>query len=172
MDLQRIKIILEKYYQGETTLDEEKILKEYFRQNNSLESSDPEKQLLNYYDSAKTSIPITLKKELNDIIDKEFEREPKQSSIKIIKWISSIAAILIVAIGIFFFKARNSEQLYKDTFKNQTEAYTETKQVLLFISSKMNSKTKSLRYLSNVDISLKQISKLSKIDKSLNSIKK
>ncbi len=30
MDLKRIKTLLEKYYSGETTLEEERILREYF----------------------------------------------------------------------------------------------------------------------------------------------
>jgi hypothetical protein len=171
MDLQRIKLLLEKYYRGETSLEEEKILKEHFRQENSSGSDDVDKQIINFLDSGKTQLPTDFYQEFVSTIENEWKKDTKYRFIKILKWTSGIAAIFILAIGIMIFNKKDNTPTLADTYKNKKEAYAETKQVLLFISYKMNRKANGLKYLSNIDNSLKQVTALSKINETLNSIK-
>jgi hypothetical protein len=171
MDSQKIKILLEKYYNGETSLDEEKILREHFRQQNSHDNHVVDKQIINYFDSGKIHVPPDLTQELSNAIENEWKNETKHRFIKILKWTSAIAAIFILAIAIVIFNKKDNPPLLADTYKSQEEAYAQTKQVLLFISYKMNKKANGLKYLSNIDNSLNPITELSKINETLNSIK-
>ncbi len=171
MDLQRIKILLEKYYRGETSLDEEKILKEHFRQQDSSKTDIVDKEIINYFDASKKSVPADLNQEPSNILENAWENDTKPRFKKILKWTSSIAAVFILTIGILIYNKKHDQPLHADTFKNPKEAYAETKQVLLFISNKMNSKTTGLKYLSTMDNSLKHCKELSKINQMLNSIK-
>jgi hypothetical protein len=171
MDLKKLKLLLEKYYEGETSLEEEKILKEFFGQEGLLEENFADKEILGFFNSDKTHLPTNFDQELKALIEDEFKNNPKRRFLKIIKWSGSIAAAIIIAIGIFEINFKEQPHLYVDTYKDRDKAYKETEQVLLFISQTMNHKAKGLKYLANVDNSLKQINKLSKIDESLNSIK-
>lgn len=170
MDSQKIKFLLDKYYQGETSLEEEKILKVYFSQQSSSYKDDGDKEILSYFNSDKIVIPTNLTNDINDIVEKEWKYSTKRRFLKIVKWSSGIAAVLIIAIGVFVFNKVEPPAI-TDTYKTEEEAYMETKKVLLFISNTMNNETASLKYLSNVNDSFEKCAQLSKISETLNSIK-
>ncbi len=171
MDSQRIKTLLDKYYQGDTTLEEEKLLKEYFIQNNPLDFDIADKYLVDYFLASKIQIPVDLNEQLDSLIENEWENETKLRFSTILKWAGSVAAVLIIALGILYYEKKDNPVVLADSYQNPQEAYEETKKVLLFISNKMNSKPASLKHLSEIDNSLKRCNDLSKIDKSLNTIK-
>jgi len=170
MDSQKIKLLLEKYYKGETSLEEERILKDCFNQQNSLDNDDADAEILSYFNSDKIVIPPNLTNEIDDIVENEWKYSSKRRLLKIVKWSSSIAAVLIIAVGVFVFN-KVEPPAYVDTYQMEEEAYMETKKVLLFISNTMNTKTASLKYLSNVNDSFEKCAQLSKINETLNSIK-
>ncbi len=170
MDSQKIKFLLDKYYQGETSLEEERILKNYFNQQNSSNKDFADKEILNYFNSDKIVMSSNFTNEIDDIVEKEWKYSTKRRFLKIVKWSSSIAAVLIIAIGVFVFDKVEPPAI-TDTYKTEDEAYMETKKVLLFISNTMNNKTASLKYLSNVNDSFEKCAQLSKINETLNSIK-
>lgn len=170
MDLQKIKILLDKYYKGETSLEEERILKEYFGQQNPSDKDIADKQILNYFNSDKIAVPANFNQEINTIIENEWKRDTKRRFIRIVKWSSSVAAVFIIAVGILIL-TKDKPPLYTDTYKTTDEAYLETKKVLLYISNTMNNKTAGIKYLSNFNDTFEQCSKLSKINETLNSVK-
>lgn len=171
MDSQKIKILLDKYYQGETTLEEEKLLKEYFSQNNPSDIDFADKHLVDFFLASKTPVPEDLNDQLDALIETEWERETKLKFTTIIKWAGSVAAVLIITLGVLFYEKKETPVVLADSYKNPQEAYEETKKVLLFISNKMNKNTSNLKYLSEIDNSLNRCNELSKIDKSLNTVK-
>ncbi|MGE0088558.1 MAG: hypothetical protein AB7S50_03680 [Bacteroidales bacterium] len=171
MDSQGIKILLEKYYRGETSLDEEAQLKEYFSQNNPSNFEMEDKLLLNFFLSQQTVVPADLNSDLVNLIDEAWENETKLHFSTIVKWAGSVAAVLIIAVGVLVFNKKNDSVVLADSYKNPQEAYEETKKVLLFISNTMNSKTSNLKHISTIDNSLKRCNELSKIDETLNTIK-
>lgn len=170
MELQRIKTLLDKYYQGETTLEEERLLKEYFSKNSPSDIDLADKYLVDFFLASKTQIPVDLNEQLDNLIENEWERETKLRFSTILKWAGTVAAVLIVALGILYYQNREKPVVLADSYQDPQEAYEETKKVLLFISNKMNSKTASLKHLSEIDNSLKRCNELSKIDKSLNTV--
>lgn len=170
MDSQKIKFLLDKYYQGKTSLEEERVLKEYFSQQNSSYNDTADKEILSHFNSDKTFLPANFMDEMDEIVECEWKYSSKRRFLKIVKWSSSIAAVLIIAVGVFVFNKVGSPA-YTDTYQTEEEAYMETKKVLLFISNTMNNKTASLKYLSNVNDSFEKCAQLSKINETLNSIK-
>jgi hypothetical protein len=171
MDSDKIRILLQKYYLGETSLEEEKILKQYLSEFSQAEFAN-DKQLVDYYLSSQITVPGDLNEELDDLIENEWKKETKGKFYRIIRWSSSVAALLIIALSIFFYSKKENQTALADTYKDPRVAYAETQKVLLFISNTMNRKAASLKYLSNVDNSFGQCGKLSKINETLNSVKK
>jgi hypothetical protein len=171
MDLQRIKSILEKYYSGESTLEEEKFLKEYFGQMDLTDNNMADKEILGFFNSGKATMPAGYLEELNNYVENKWITEIRNKYYSVIKWASSIAAILILSVGIIIFNNKEKPAVMADTYTNPEAAYLKTKQVLVFISKTMNSNTHGLKYLSDADKSLKTCNKLSKINETFNSIK-
>ncbi|HNV53393.1 MAG TPA: hypothetical protein PKM28_10910, partial [Tenuifilaceae bacterium] len=107
MESQRIKTLLEKYYQGETTLEEESLLKEYFSKNSPSDIDLADKYLVDFFLASKTQIPVDLNEQLDNLIENEWERETKLKFSTILKWAGSVAAVLIVALGILYYEKKD-----------------------------------------------------------------
>jgi uncharacterized secreted protein with C-terminal beta-propeller domain len=175
MDSKRIKKLLDKYYQGETSLEEQEILKEYFNNDSLQNGNNEDKMIFNYLQSEKSVIPADLTETLDKIIDNEAKKN-KTKVVKIVRWAGSIAAILLIGILFLVFgKVENKtieKTLYADTYSDPEQAFKETQKVLLFISKTMNKKSTGIQHLAEIDKSLKKCNELSKIDETLNSVKK
>jgi hypothetical protein len=175
MDSQRIKILLDKYYQGETSLEEQEILKEYFKDVSQQNGDNEDKMIFNYLHSEKSAIPADLSEELDKIIDNEAKKN-KIKVIKIVRWAGSIAAVILIGILFLIFSKNETKTVektfYADTYTDPEQAFKETQKVLLFISKTMNKKSTGLKHLAEIDKSLKHCNELSKIDETLNSVKK
>ena len=174
MDLQ-IKILLEKYYNGESSLEEEEILKKYFSKETNRSNDLNDNLIFNYFREEKTEIPYDLTYELDKIIKNQSSTD-KARIFRILKWTGSIAAILLICVLFYVFSKKDNQvkdkDLYADSFQNTDEAYKETQKVLLFISQTMNKKSSGLKHLSSFDKSMKQCARISKIDETINSVKK
>lgn len=134
MELDKIEKLLERYDEGETSLSEEKLLREYF-----LNAEVPEhlkSYQLMFMFSAKQA-------------EKTFENMPKVSSKRNWYTWSSIAAILIVALGIFFFNDSSRMLNEKDlgTISDEELALQKTKETLNMVSQIMNEGKSDLVYL-------------------------
>ncbi len=114
MELARIEKLIEKYVEAETSLEEEKILKDYFSQNEVPDHLLVYKDLFNYYT---TSSLETSSKEI--VI-------PRRSVN--LRWLS-VAAVVIFFIGIYSINQNsNSEK------EEAMQAYAETQKALNMIS--------------------------------------
>ena len=134
MELDKIEKLLERYDEGETSLAEEKLLREYF-----LNEEAPE-HLMSY----KLMFTFSAKQ------GKEtFEKKTKVNSTKNWYTWSSIAAILIIALGIFFFNdsSRTLSQNDLGTISDEELALQKTKETLNMVSQFMNEGKSDLVYL-------------------------
>ncbi|MCM8570803.1 hypothetical protein NE848_15510 [Gramella jeungdoensis] len=135
MESGKIEKLLERYDEGKTSLAEENILREYF-----LKEDVPEhlkSYQLMFMFSAKQ------KKET-------FENLPDVGGSKGNRYAwTSIAAILIVALGIFFFNDSSRELNENDlgTISDEELALEKTKETLNMVSQLMNEGTADLAYL-------------------------
>ena len=129
-----IREVLEKYWDGETSLEEERELRSYFASSQVAEEFAPFIPLFAFFDEEKhkeMSAHITL------------PREIKTGKVVNFKWLINIAASIVIFISIFFInknlnRDRVDQYAYNDTYQTPEEAYLEVKQALLFVSAKMN----------------------------------
>ena len=134
MELGKIEKLLDRYDEGETSLAEERILKEYFLKNDVPEHLRSYQMMFMF--SARQA-------------DEKLEEQPKvvRSKKDWYSW-TAIAAILVVALGIFFFN-QPERMNYNDlgTISDEQQAYEKTKETLNMISEIMNEGKSDLVYL-------------------------
>jgi hypothetical protein len=145
MNAEELKQLLEKYYSGESTPEEETFLREYFNGDYIPEGFEAEREIFSYYTES-ASIPEPADGFENRIMDAiDLSERVISGPIKIRRYLipimSAAASILIIA-GSYFFFVRNNQ--LKDTYSDPKMAYAETMKILIDVSSKMNHATVAL----------------------------
>lgn len=141
MDANKIKSLLDLYYEGVTSPEEEKILYNYFRQNNIPEELQSEKEVfLKLYclsENDFTEVPEGFEKKIDTLIDTLASKEKKKTTLW--KKAAGIAAsiVIILSVGVFLHQDKN-ERILADTYETPEEAYEETEKELLLVSLKLN----------------------------------
>ncbi len=136
--MENIKQLVDKYWEGATTPEEETYLKTYFSDNIP---SDPEHMLFAWLQN-KSEEGIQDENFDQKILD-DLEHTSPVNRFKIKFW-HVAAAILIVVSSVIVLKYHDTPQPYnqkvvfEDSFEDPREAFEETKKALLFISGKMN----------------------------------
>jgi hypothetical protein len=172
MEYKEIEKLLNRYLEGESTLEEEASLKEYFSKPGIPEDQVEFQEMFRYLSEAKLeSTPsFNITDELNSLIESEWKKESVNRFRRVIAWSGSAAAVLVISFGLLQYLTK-PEAVIKDTYKDPKLAYIETKQALVMISKVMNRNTAKLKYLSKVDESFGQAQKIAQIDKVVNSVK-
>ncbi len=172
MDYKEIKILLDSYYNGETSLEEEKLIHEFFKGDNIPLELMKEKELFESYQKIKieSNPDHKLNNELIGLIEQKWEKSTKGKFRKVIKWSMSAAASIAVMLSIYFYY-NQKPMLIQDTFTDQQQAYEATKQVLTYISVTMNSESVKLAGLAQINENFKSIDKLKNIDKAIKTYK-
>ncbi|MEI6062076.1 MAG: hypothetical protein WCR72_15345 [Bacteroidota bacterium] len=173
MEPKEIEKLLNRYLEGESTLEEEGLLKEYFAQPGIHGEHSEMKELFTYLLVARQeSEPhFDITNALNAVVENEWKKVSEQRFRRIYAWIGSAAAVLVLSFGTFHYLNKAEPQV-KDSFKDPKLAYLETKQALMMVSKVMNHNTAKLRYLSKVDESFSQVQKIAQIENIVNSVKK
>ncbi|TPN82323.1 hypothetical protein [Aquimarina algicola] len=133
MELSNIEKLLEKYFEGETTISEEEKLKVYFTGEDVSPDLEKYKPLFEYFSQESTVAPtrnITLKK----------NRKSWYYSI-------GIAASIALAVGLFFTKTAPEPNHDLGTYDDPEIALEETKKILNMVSQYMNEGKEGLVYL-------------------------
>ena len=128
MELAKIENLLEKYFEAETSLKEEAILKDFFEQENVPAHLAEHKEMFNFFSASSmesSERKIELKKPVNLNL----------------RWLS-IAAMLIFFIGVY--------SVYQENEREEEEArlaYMETQKALELISQSLNKGTGAIAQL-------------------------
>lgn len=149
MALDRIEILIEKYFEGETSIAEEKELKAYFSSSDVAQHLEQYKPVFGYFSQAKqeqftASIPLKSGK--------------KQ---KRLAWLS-VAASVVVMLGIGFFAYQNTSEPTQENLgviDDPEIAFRETQKALELISKHVNTGIESVNYLSEYQQSKNKIFK-------------
>jgi len=174
MDLKQIKALLEKYYNGETSIEEEKILKTYFEGNTISDEFIVDGDIF-MYNLNETKIQDFLP-DLSEEIWKGISKEQDKTKLQIAKRINyrllRIAAGFIVLFASYFLlknEILNHTQTiqYTDTYKTPEQAYQETKKTLLYVSQLLNSGTEYLEPINKIEESTKILNPLSSFNQGL-----
>ena len=147
MELKLVEQLLEKYFQGATTIVEEKKLKTYFS------SSDVEPHLAKYkslFSYIETQKEIQFEQNLPSQARKE----------NTVKWVS-IAACLVVLFGLTIIYLNPYEAKNEDlgTYDNPEEAFKATQKALQMVSEQVNIGMESVVYLEEYEKTKKTIFK-------------
>jgi len=138
MKEEELKRLIEKYYNGETTVEEEHALRDFFSKNNVPDGYEAEKEIFSYYDSSQ-EIPepsIDFEARILAGIDASERNAVSQRIRRYFLPLLSAAAGLLILSGSYFFFIKHKEQL--DTFKDPDIAYAETIKILREVSSQLN----------------------------------
>ena len=130
MELAKIENLLEKYFEAETSIQEEAILQEYFAQEEVPKHLEQYKEMFNFFSNSSletSNRAIQLTKESKKTIS--------------IKWLS-IAAMLVFFVGIYSVYQQNESEKEEARL-----AYIETQKALDLISNSLNKGTGAVAQL-------------------------
>ena len=153
MNVNEIKTLIDKYYEGTTTENEEQQLKAFFASGEVPAEMLDEKAFFNAFLMPEPTIPVHLEKRIEhqidgwNMVEKTVSRRARTISMR---WISGIAASIVLVVSVAVFINSRADQheyvVQEDTYDNPQDAYAETQRALKFFSSKMN---KGLAQISN-----------------------
>lgn len=135
MDFEKIKELLDKYWEGETSLEEEGILRTYFSGEDIDDSLSAYQSLFQFQALEKQrTAPSTIKLPT---------MQPQPRKKKNRWWLLSIAASVALVVSVSYWGMQNSstegeKTVLADTYENPEEAYQEARTALLLIANKLN----------------------------------
>ncbi len=144
MTTREITTLLEKYYSGETTDEEEKYLKKLFRSGDVPAEMKDEQEIFRFYSEAYLMPEPSpdLEKRIIAAVDNSIGNHTFVSTSRGLYSVLSVAAGLLILLGLYFFIDR--QRAVKDTFTDPRLAYAETMKVLYDVSSRLNKGTQPL----------------------------
>ncbi len=137
MEMQEIKQLLQHYFNGESTMAEERQLEKYFQSGNVAEEL---REYTEFFSGISRLSDAERDEALEgEIMDFILKNEPvvKPKSRWLWQTISGIAASIIIVVGGVLFYQQDKES-FKDTFDNPEEAYAYAEQTLGYISEQYN----------------------------------
>ncbi|HTX88536.1 MAG TPA: hypothetical protein VMC08_06065 [Bacteroidales bacterium] len=163
MNFKEIEELLRKYYDGATSLEEENLLRDFFRSEEVPPHLSVEAELFRAMDGNRR----------DEITDPDFEKNllaalegpkviPVTAGRTRLYRILAVAAGLLLLGGIFFtFRHDILRQPVKDTYTDPAKAYAETEKVLTLISSNLNRGLDKVAYLSKFSDGITDMQKIS-----------
>lgn len=151
MELDKIENILEKYFQGETTIAEENELKKYFSSPNVAQHLEQYKPVFGYFSQVKEQ--------------KMTQGIPLQTKKRNVAWLSIAASIVILlGIGTFYYLSGNKTdhvvaKSELGTYDNPEEALAATQKALALLSNNVNVGIESVHYIKEYEQSKNKIFK-------------
>lgn len=148
MELDKIELLIEKYFQGETSIAEENELKSYFSSPDVAQHLEQYKPMFGFFAQAKEQqykaiAPLKAKKRT------------------LVAWLS-IAASVVVLLGVGTFAYLNyNDQQSQDlgTYDDPEVAFRETQKALALISEHVNTGIESVEYINEYEQSKNKIFK-------------
>lgn len=147
MELNKIETLLDKYFEGNTSIDEENTLKSYFSQDNIPSHLQDYKAMFNYF---------AQNKEVTS--NKPIQVKPNKKAWRVNLLVASVAVILLFTVLVVDFKP-NSEKLTKTEIKEAQKALEDTKKAFQLISKNLNKGNNAIAYLNKFESTKNKIFK-------------
>jgi hypothetical protein len=163
MNNEELNELLEKYYNGESTEEEEDRLRIFFLHGDVPPGYEPEKEIFSYYSEA-LEVPEPAENfevRLLEGIDAYEDSKKHRTLRRIIAPVVSIAAVAAIFIGSYFFFTDRSQS--HDTYSDPKIAYAETMKILRNVSSQLNSGARALEPVSMMsDVATKSLESINR----------
>ena len=168
MAFSKLRILLDKYYNGETSLQEEKEIRRLLKKTGDDPAFEIERQMFDVFEKVGESSkpPADLEEAIMDSLETKWRQEDAARFRQPIRWIGGIAASLLLAFFVFQgLEYQPVKPKLVDTYQDEERAYKATKNVLKFVSQSMNAKAGNLSKLSKINENLTHMNNLKKISK-------
>ena len=146
MDFNRVEILLERYWNCASTVEEEKELKSLLNSADVPDNLQDSAALFKYFEQQKRA---TLDEKFDQVIVDKIKRQHspivRKLNSSFQNYMKVAAAVLVVLAASFIFRMeywqgeKPKMLLVEDTFQTPEEAYAETKKAFMLIAEKMNS---------------------------------
>jgi hypothetical protein len=169
MSSHKIEKLLVKYFEGETSLAEERTLREFFlKENIPAHLLELREQFGLFESEAKEELPDDFDEKLFDEIDNQ-ERSKKTGRRMTIYYISSVAATILILITVFVrFDTFRSDPVYND--RDAEIAFNEASRILYFVSDKFNKGAGPLGKVARFDQGVNNLKPVKKFDEGVNKV--
>ncbi len=168
MNSRQIEILLERYFDGSTSLEDEKTIKDFFEMEDIPPHLISLKDTFNFFSSEKKL--EHLDESFDKIVIAEIEEKEvvsiRQNRRRYLYYASGIAASILIIISIFINFNPFTSKL-ANTFDNPQTAYLETKKALLFLSGNLNKGIKPIGNMEKFDEGVTQLRKMSSLSKGM-----
>lgn len=141
MEFSKMEVLLEKYFEGETSIEEEKELKDYFSSSNVAEHLEQYRPLFGYFAEAKEQ------KLTNNVTLISKKRK--------VAWLSLAASVVVMfGIGTYTYFNTNAVKENKElgTYDNPKEALQATQKALAMLSNHVNVGIESVQYIQMYEV--------------------
>lgn len=152
---ENIRKLLEDFYKGLTTLEQEEEIRIFFRSGKVPEKLEEEARLFSLYELEKNA---SGRKDLEEKILQRIEARPGRTVNLFSQgrsyWIGSAAAVILVLLAVFIDTQILKQDPYivkQDTFEDPYQAYAEATRVMSYVSEKLNTGTEPLKNLEKLD---------------------
>ena len=171
--IEKIRKMLERFYRGETSLEEERWLQNHLSSITVPEELLADQELFKALEERDDNIPVPrdLNEKILNTINQEEKANLRTRRISLYS-ISGLAAGLLALIAVYVFFLRTDTPLLLsarqsvDTYEDPMDAYQEAKKTLAYVSGKLNSGTSEIRHMQQVTKTtadpLKSLSKINK----------
>ena len=148
--VKNIELLLEKYFEGETSIAEEKVLKQYFTSETVAPHLEQYRSLFGYFKSEK---------------EEKLEQPIMLTSQKttLYRWLVAASIALLLGGGFWFTQQEAPQnavaQSELGTYDSPEEAFEETQKALAMVSGHLNTGIESMGYLNEYENSKNQVFK-------------
>ena len=168
MDLHEVERLLEKYWQTETTLEEEQQLREFFATGQVSPSLKSAADLFAFFQSEKEK---TLAQNFEGAVTKQLKARHRGKLVTMVGWgnMARIAAGIVVVVAATFLIRQEIRKSYpkelQDTYTDPQMAFEETKRALQMISNTFGKAKKEASKMQMLNEAEKKIQSKSDNDK-------
>ena len=146
MEFNKMEALLEKYFEGETSIAEENELKNYFSSLNVATHLEQYKPLFGYYSEAK-----------KENFEKELPLIPKKIKTAWLSIAASIAVLLGVGAYTYFNVNEVKENKELGTYDDPKEALEATQKALAMLSNHVNEGVEGIQYIQVYEITKNKV---------------
>ncbi len=140
MESAKIELLLEKYFEGETSIIEEQVLKTYFCSSNVAQHLSHYQSLFGYFEITK-----------QEKTKHELSIQPKRNKVL---WLSIAASVVVLlSVGTFpYFNYNTPPKEDLGSFDTPEEAFIATQKALTMLSENVKVGVKSVQYINEYEV--------------------